>query len=263
MIYSFPHHDPDGRFNEPFSRLLDDIMAAFDQVCIGVSPSTAEHNGAFVRHLGERGCGLAYNGPGSPPGDHFRSALRLAALRAQCAECIFYGMIDRVLYAMDTHWKQTFLHDLAAHQDRPFVIYDRTPTAWDTHPANYREIEHMVSRAGKWLYGEYLELGLCAITLGAEVAQDIVEQSVGRSFEVLGEFVLLAIANDIPIAIKAVDWLPWEDPYWEGIDPQVFRRIREESRDETAKRINMMAPFMLMLAEERFRDLKPRVERLR
>ena len=58
------------------------------------------------------------------------------------------------------------------------------------------------------------------------------------------------------------DWLLWEDPYWEGIDPQALKQMREQSRDETAKRMNMMAPYMLMMVEERFRDLKPRIERL-
>jgi hypothetical protein len=80
--------------------------------------------------------------------------------------------------------------------------------------------------------------------------------------EVLGEWVLLAIANDIPITTTKVDWLLWEDPYWDELDPRELKQVREQSRQETVKRINMMTPFMLMLAEDRFRDLRPRIERV-
>jgi hypothetical protein len=259
MIFTFPYHDPDGKFNEPLEARLDDLQAAFDEICISVTPATTEYNHEFLQYLEMSGCTLFHNQSGSLLGDHFRAALHLAAPRGQP---IFYGFIDRVLFAMDTDWKQRFLEDLDQYEMRPFTIYDRSQSAWDTHPANYCEIEHMVSRACEWLFGEYLELGLCAFTVSARTADTIARQSTCPAIEVLGEWVLLAVANDIPITAKKVDWLLWEDPHWEGLDPSEFKQARERSRQETAKRINMMAPFMLMMAEDRFRNLKPWIERV-
>ena len=245
--------------NEPFQRRLGDLQAAFTKVCISVTPPTSKHNRAFLQHLETLGCTLFYNQPGSTLGDHFREALRLAVPYGQP---ICFGFIDRILYAVDSEWVQSYLDDLALYKTKPFTIYDRSQLAWDTHPDNYREIEHMVSRMGEWLFGEYIELGLCAFVMSAETADLVVRQSTCPAVEVLGEWVLLAIANDIPITTTKVDWLAWEDPYWEKLDPGELKQAREQSWQETVKRINMMTPFMLMLAEERFRDLRPRIEHI-
>jgi hypothetical protein len=66
---------------------------------------------------------------------------------------------------------------------------------------------------------------------------------------------LLAKKNRIPITWRKVDWLAWKDPYWEHCPPEELKRSREASQDETIKRINMNVPAMLLLTEQRFRDL--------
>jgi hypothetical protein len=259
MTLAFTYHDPDGRYNKVLQRQLGHLRSAFDRICVSVTAPTEAHNGAFLEQLEIGGCAVSYNPSESAIGDHFREALRLAVPLRQP---IFFGFIDRVLYAMESEWKASFLSDLAQLKTRPFTIYDRSQLAWDTHPSNYREIEHMVSRMGDWLFGEYLELGLCAFTLSAETADTVVRQSTSPGIEVLGEWVLLAAANGIPITTTKVDWLLWEDPYWEGRDPQAFKLAREQSWDETVKRIRMMTPFMKMMAEDRFRGMRPRIERV-
>ena len=59
--------------------------------------------------------------------------------------------------------------------------------------------------------------------------------------------------NDITVTTEKVDWLAYQHPFWEGVDPNVMKRDREVSREETVRRINMNMPVALMLAEDRFR----------
>jgi hypothetical protein len=262
MICAFPYHDPDGIYNQVFERQLDHLKTAFDSICISASPPTLASNTAFVDYLGQQGCHLFANQPGSMLGDHFRQALRLAVSHTGDRQPVFFGFIDRILFVLETHWKEHFLQDLKECATRECVLFERSAFAWDTHPANYREMEQMVSRAGEWLYGESIELGLCGLILSATAARVIVDQSISPSVEVLAEWVLLAMKNNIPITAKKVDWVLWEDPYWEGIAPEILKQQREQSREETTKRITMNAPFLLVMAEERFRNLNARVERI-
>jgi hypothetical protein len=262
MICAFPYHDPEGRYNQVFAVQLDQLRTAFDGICISISPPTVEHNASFVEYLRQQGCHLFHNQPGSVSGDHFRQALRLAVDQAQDEQPIFYGFIDRILFVMETQWKESFLQDLRECQEREFVIFERTPFSWKTHPTNYREIEQMVSRIGQWLYGAFIELTLCGLVLSPRVAKLVVDQSISPAIEVLGEWVLLAIREGIPITAKKVDWVLWEDPFWEGIAPHILKERRERSPEETIKRIKMNVPFMLLMTEERFRNLNPRIERI-
>jgi hypothetical protein len=61
--------------------------------------------------------------------------------------------------------------------------------------------------------------------------------------------------NHVPITRLAVEWLAWKDPYWEGVEPAELKRMRESSQAETTKRIKMNVPAMLLMTEERFREL--------
>jgi hypothetical protein len=262
MICTFPYHDPDGVYNQVFERQLEHLKTVFGSICISASPPTLAGNSAFVDYLSQQGCHLSRNQPGSTLGDHFRQALRLAVNQARDRQSIFFGFIDRILFALETHWKEHFVQDLRECTTRECVLFERSAFAWETHPANYREMEQMVSRAGEWLYGESIELGLCGLLLSAAAGKTIVNQSVSSSMEVLAEWVLLAMKNGIPITAKKVDWVLWEDPYWEGIAPETLKQQREQSREETAKRISMNAPFLLVMAEERFRNVIARVERI-
>lgn len=256
MILTLPYYDPAGTYNQAFRRQLATLQSAFDAVCISVAPPTGRDNAAMVQRLAEQGCLVADNAPGSTLGDHSRQALRLALAHAQAQQAIFFGFVDRVLYALETGWRESFLRDLEAHQPGEFVVLERSPLAWSTHPSNYREMEQMVSRVFQWLSGTYIELSPAALILSCQVARKILEQSQSASYDIWGEWVLLAMQNGIPVTTRRVDWLAWEDPYWEGADPTDLKRAREASREETLKRIQMNAAILLMLAEDRFRHLK-------
>jgi hypothetical protein len=66
---------------------------------------------------------------------------------------------------------------------------------------------------------------------------------------------LLAMKNGIPITTRKVDWLAWEHPYWDSVDPDELKRCSESSPDEVIRRIKMNVPVASMLTEERFHQL--------
>lgn len=199
---------------------------------------------------------MVHNNANLQYGIHSREALRLALENAKPQESIFFGFENRILFALETQWQNSFLQDIRAHHDNDCVIFERSQTAWETHPTNFREIEQMVSRMCELMHGQFYDLMPCAYIFSYSTASTILNQSISASTEVWGEWLLLAIKNGILITRESVDWLAWKDPYWEHIEYEKLKQMREHSQEETIKRIKMNVPSMLMLTEERFQNLK-------
>lgn len=254
MILTFPYYDPQGVYNAVFRRQLDTLHSTFDAIYISAIPPTSRDNAAFVRYLENQGCAVYHNPPGTSFGAPSREALRFILEGHPAPPSIFFGFLDRMLFALETQWRRPFLQDLQAHAAARFLVFERSPAAWETHPANYRELEHMVSRALELLSGRFIELAPGGFILSPAVARLLLQQSTSESVTIWGEWVLLAIKNDVPVTTLQVDWLAWEDPFWEGVPPATLKRSRETSPGETLKRIRWNAPLMLMLAEQRFAE---------
>ncbi|MBI4673030.1 MAG: hypothetical protein HY741_15355 [Chloroflexi bacterium] len=256
MVLTFPYYDPSGKYNQALQRQLATLKSSFDGICLSVAPPTSEDNATFIQHLEEQGCFVSHNASGTSHAHHSREALRLAAEHAPTRQPIFFGFMERILFALETEWRTSFLQDLQAYQANEFVVFERSSEAWDTHPANFREIENMLSRMAEFMHGEFLDLMPCAFILSYATANVILNQSVSASTDVWGEWVLLAIKNHVPTTRPKVNWLAWKEAYWEGIEPNELKRQREASQGETIKRIKMNVPAMLMLTEERFKQLQ-------
>jgi hypothetical protein len=255
MWLAFPYYDPTGKFNGGLQRQMPALMAMFDGVCASVAAPTATENAEFVRALLEQSWWLAENAPGTQHGEHSRQALRLAVRHAQPGQAIFFGFLDRVLFALETEWRDAFLGDVERYRGEEFVLFERSPRAWETHPANGREIEQMASRMFEFLHGYAIDLMPCGFVFSLETARALLAESVHASTAVWGEWVLLALKNKIPLTRRQVDWLAWKDAYWDGVEAAQLKRARETSQGETLKRIKMNVPVMEMLVEERFRTL--------
>jgi hypothetical protein len=253
MVLTFPYYDPDGRYNRAFRRQLAALQSAFDAVCVSVAPPTRKDNAGFVRYLEAQGCAVFDNPTEATIGDQSRQALRLAL--QYTGQPIFFSFLDRILFALETEWRWSFLQDLKVYQTAEFLVFERSQAAWDTHPSNYREIEQTVVRMFELLCGRSIELMPCALILSHDAASAILSQSTSPHHEVWAEWMLLAMKNGIPITTRKVDWLAWEHPYWEGVDSAELKRRHEASPDEVVKRIRMNVPVALMLTEERFRAL--------
>jgi hypothetical protein len=255
MILAFPYHDPTGKCNVTFRRQLTTLRSFFQNICIGATPGTLRQNAGFCDELDGQGCLIFRNGPDATIGDHSRTALQLAVEQSQGRQSIFFGFLDRLLFALETEHRASFLHNVGCYQGEECMVFERSPSAWRTHPANYAEIERMLSRMGELLYGSYMEMSPCAFVLGPETAELLLRTSVNDSWAVWAEWLLLAAKSQIPITVKRVDWLSWEDPYWEQADAKTLRRAQESNRQEVAKRIQLNAPVALLMSESRFRDL--------
>jgi len=251
-VLTYTYYDPRGRREMALRRELPVLRATFAQICVSAIPPLHDE---FLKSLEAEGCAVYHNVPGASVGDHARAALRLGIEHAPRDGFIFYGFDDRILYALDSEWRALFLDDMRAEPGADAVVFERTPAAWATHPDNYREIERMVSRAFELLCGRWIELGICALMMSAHAAEIVLPQSTAAGFEVWGEWVLLALRERLAVTTHAVDWLAWEDPYWENVAPERLKREREISREETRRRIYMNAPCLALLSEERFEDL--------
>jgi len=264
MILAFPCHDPQGTCNTALSRHLGRLQSTFKAICIGATPPTVAHNAAFLAQLRAAGCQIAENGPETSIGDHSRSALRLAVEHAAPDQPIAFLFLDRFLYAMETDHREPFLADLARYQDQACMVFERTPTAWATHPANYHEVEGMTTRLGELLFGSTVDWCPCALLLGADLARLIVHESNNSTYAVWTEWLLLAARHGSSIASTEVDWLAWEDPFWARADPKArveageLKRAQEQDPLQVVKRIQMHAPIALLMAEPRFRGITVR-----
>jgi hypothetical protein len=262
MILAFPYHDPQGALNAALRRHLERLQSTFDVLCIGATPPTVAHNAPFLAELHAAGCLIAENGPGTTIGDHSRSALRLAVEQAQQDQPIAFLFVDRFLYAMETEHKEPFLADVLRYQDQACMVFERTPAAWATHPANYKEVEDMTTRLGELLFGSTVDWCACALVFGAAICRHIIQESRIDTYAVWPEWLLIAAKHGAPIASTEVDWLAWEDPFWEGVDPKALKRAQESDPTQVVKRIQMHAPMSLLLAENRFRGITIRRKRL-
>jgi hypothetical protein len=255
MILAFPYHDPQGTYNTAFRRHLDRLQASFDVLCLGATPPTVAHNAPFIVELRAAGCLIAENAPQTSIGDHSRSALRLAVDQAAQGQPIAFLFLDRFLFALETEHKEPFLADVLRCQNQACLVFERTPTAWATHPASYKEVEGMSTRLGELLFGRTVDWCPCALILSADISRGILAGSTNPGYAVWAEWLLLAARQGAAIASTGVDWLAWEDPFWARADEEAFRKAQDTDPNQIVKRIHMQAPVALLMAEPRFRDL--------
>ena len=251
MILAAPYYDPDGTYNACFQKHLDQLFSMFDAICLCVIAPTDTQNAKFLKKLKQAGCTVV-----SPSADSFgqpsRDALLCAANLPSTSSPVFFGFLDRLLFVLDTEWRSSFLSDLRTYQDANFCIFERSPRDWETHPSNYRNVEQMVTQIGQLLWGICIEWTPGALLLSQSTVQMLLEHSISPSFAVWSEWILLAMTQQILLTRKQVDWLAWEDPYWEHIEAQTLKHRRETSQEETRKRIAWNTSILQLFTEERF-----------
>jgi hypothetical protein len=260
MNLASPYHDPEGVYNAALSRHLGRLQTAFSTICLGATPPTLARNSSYVAELRAAGCYIAENDPQTSIGDHSRSALRLAVQHARDSQPIAFLFLDRFLFALETEHKEQFLADLDRYRGHRCMVFERSPSAWATHPANYKEVEGMTSRLGELLFGSYVDWCPTALIFDAPVAQYIARGSRQPAYAVWAEWLLLASEQGETIATTEVDWLGWETPFWEGVDAEAMKHAQERDPLEIVKRIQMHAPIALLMAEPRFREISVRTE---
>jgi hypothetical protein len=112
--------------------------------------------------------------------------------------------IDRVAFALQSKYKDQFIADVKeVSNERVPVLIQRSQTAWDTHPQNYREIEHLATRVGEILFDESLDFTWCHLAIQARQLKAILPHIKSRDLGILAEIVLMLKDNIKTKAQKA------------------------------------------------------------
>jgi hypothetical protein len=241
-----PIHDPEGIFLPHLERIAPLLKTAFAQAIINIPPSTRRAQPGAVQLLEANPFFIISSEyPESPVGDHFRALYTFAARLCPPAQVLHLCYVDRLAFALQTHYRQPFLEDVqAVTAEHTPLIFHRSAAAWDTHPRNYRDIEGMVTRAGEWLFQKTLDFAWCHLAVQAGQLAEVLPRTRQSDLSIVAEIVLGMLEN---VHTKDVDWLAWEDPFILSRDPQELKTERENDPAETRKRLAYTLRMMQML----------------
>lgn len=240
-----PMHDPSGvlfpqlRTIAPsLKNLFSKVFVSMSAVCAGISEQVAwlEKENFFHITLYQTNVSV---------GEDFLTLYQNAAANCHPNEVLHLCFIDRVAFALQTNHQITFSTDVqAVNPEETPLIFRRSIAAWATHPQNYRELENMVTRAGELLFGKSLDFAWCHLAVQAHQLKRIIPLVQNRDMSILAELILF-MKNDI--RTKDVDWLAWEDPFILSHDPYTLKTEREQSIQETRKRLSYVIPMLQLL----------------
>lgn len=243
-----PYHDPDAIVYPHLQSVRDELASLFDRAYISISPRTQAEQPAMIEALShDRFFVVNFNEPDSLVGDHYLAGMRSALADTTPDAVLTICDIDRVAYALHTDLREAFLSDLrATYATRTPILFQRSPRAWQTYPANYREIESWAIRAGEMIFGRRIDFAWSYFVIPARDLAAALPHIHHRDFRILVEIILQVLPT---LQTREVDWLTWEDPYILGIDADTLRRRRESDPAETQKRLRGLTPLMQPLIE--------------
>lgn len=244
---AFPYNDPDGTMLPHLQAILPDLKAHFDHAYICPPLSTRElvqqtewiHADDFFtvfpldRHRSI--------------GEHFAYLYQLATEAAPAEQAIHLCYVDRLSFALEGKYREAFLADVdsLSVDDLP-LIFHRSALAWDTHPQNYRDIEGMVTTVGRHLFGKDLDYAWCHFVASAGDLRRVIPFTKFPNISMVAEIIYHLQEN---LHTKEVDWLSWEDPFIFGRDAVELKLERENSVEESQRRLAYAIPMIEFLTE--------------
>jgi hypothetical protein len=242
-----PLPDPKGIFIPHLQHITPILKTVFDRAFLNLPPSTRQAQREAVSLLESDPFFTCLEYPESPIGDHFRILYTFAARACPPAQVLHLCYIDRLAFAMQDGYCQTFVKDiLAVTAEFTPLIFQRSAAAWETHPRNYRDLEGMVTCAGEWLFHKTLDFAWCHLAVQAGQLIEVLPRTRQPDLSMVAEIVLEMLDS---IHTKEVDWLAWEDPFILGRNPQALKIERENSLSETLKRLSYVVPMMQLMSE--------------
>jgi hypothetical protein len=226
----FPFNDPDGTMFPLLQSILPDLKERFDRAFITIPESTQENRPENVRLLEQDDFFTLFSiSSEAPVGDHFAFLYRQAASAAHPEQILHLCYPDRLSFALCTEYREQFLADIdLLNSEHLPLIFHRSARAWATHPKNYFELESFMTRVGQTLFGKIMPL-------------------VKRhDLSMVAEMILCVQAD---VKTREVDWLAWEDPFILGRDAGELKRERENSLEETGKRLSYVLPMVELLTK--------------
>lgn len=237
-ILVLPMSDPNGGLFSLLEMVRGDVKDHFSRVILGVLPGSSFPADPFFQTV-EIAAGL-------PVGEQFRLLYEAAAKISPPDAALHLCFIDRLVFALRSGTRQAFLDDLHAIQSKDLpLLFLRSADAWETHPQNYREIENIATQLGRWVLGKTLDFAWCHLVIGGARLGEVMREVQATDLSLLAEMVL-----ELNSELKTRDaaWLAWEDPFILDKPAEALKREREESREETRKRLGYILPTLQLLS---------------
>lgn len=243
-ILAFPHHDPSGKYNKTLEKNIDFLREIFTEILVSVTAQTATDNPKVLALFREKGVSVYRNPKNSNIGDHQRNIFRLKKFAND--DLVYFGFIDRILFALETKYRASFINDIQKNNHNGLTIYSRSDSAWRTHPRDYFEIESLANQAGKVFTGYNIDWAWCGAILNKDIITDILQESTAPDLSVFAEIVMIAIKNKRKIKNKKVDWLAWEDRFWARKNKEkMSKNLSKENKNFRMKYcLKMMERFL-------------------
>jgi len=245
---AFPYNDPDGMLFSHLRSILPDLKGHFDHAYICPPLSTRKlvqqtdwinADDFFTVFPLDKQLSV---------GEHFAYLYQLAADTAPPEQAIHLCYVDRLSFALEGNYRDSFLADVDSLSATNLpLIFHRSQLAWETHPQNYRDIEGMVTITGRHLFGRDLDYAWCHLVVRAGQLRKIVPLVKHPEISMVAEMVFYLQEN---LHARDVDWLAWEDPFIFGRDATELKRERENSLDETQKRLAYAIPMIEFLTRQ-------------
>ncbi|MBN1217854.1 MAG: hypothetical protein JXM69_02910 [Anaerolineae bacterium] len=244
----FPFHDADGLMFAHLETITPQLKELFAQAFVSISPLTQQTQMERINQLkADEFFRLNFNEPNTMIGDHFLAVYQNAVTHSSPEKMLHLCTIDRVVFALQSEHKEQFVTDIkgASNEDVP-VLFQRSQAAWETHPRNYREIEHLAIRAGEILFNQSLDFVWCHLVIQSGQLKEILPHVKHHDLRVVVEMILLLKDK---LQTKEVDWLAWEDPFIFSRDLDEMKAEFENSRQEDRKRLQYTIASLQLLFE--------------
>lgn len=245
-IIVMPMHDPNGLMFPQLEAVTPQLKNIFGRAFVSVTPITIETQAQSINRLAlDDFFQVILHSKNVSVGEDFLTLYKHAAASSHPNTVLHLCFIDRIAFALQSLHREQFIADVQSITEKHApLIFQRSAAAWDTHPNNYRKLEQMVTYVGELLFQKSLDFAWCHLALQAHQLQTILPNVRNRDLSMVAEFVLLLKDT---IQTSEVDWLSWEDPFIYSCSPQQLKHEREQSKEETRKRLAYVIPMLQLL----------------
>jgi len=245
-VIVMPMHDPLGVMFPHLQAITPQLKKLFAQAFVSVTAITRENQTNYTTWLEtEDFFQVLYHQTDVLVGEDFITLYTKAATSCHPHQILHLCFIDRVAFALQSNYQETFVTDIQAiRPEHTPLIFQRSEKAWDTHPHNYFELEQMVTKVGKLLFKKEMDFAWPHLVVQAYHLQKILPSIRNRDLSMVAELVLMLKDK---VQTKDVDWLAWEDPFIYSRNPQELKKEKEESKEEIRKRLSYVIPMLQLL----------------
>lgn len=245
---AFPYNDPDGTMFPHLQNILPDLKEHFEHAYICPPLSTQKLTDSMKWLQADDFFTVFPVDKELRVGELFAYLYQRAADVAPAEQPIHLCYLDRVSFALEGEYRESFLADIdsLSPADLP-LIFHRSQPAWETHPQNYRDIEGMSTTVGRHLFGRDLDYAWCHLVVLAGQLREVIPLTTYPNISMVAEMVYYMQEN---IHTQDVDWLAWEDPFILGRDPTELKYERENSVEESQRRLAYVLPMIEFLTRQ-------------